>query len=98
MKPDAIIVNTARGLVIDETAMVGALSSGKIAGAGLDVFADEPLLTNSPLLGLNNVILSPHVAAATFGGTMERLWVAIDNIKRFIQGDFANAIIRGSRV
>jgi len=63
MKNDAFFVNTARGAVVDETALVEALRTGQIGGAGLDVFEDEPLPENSPLRRLNNVILTPHMAS-----------------------------------
>ena len=62
MKPDAILINTAHGRLIDEGALVKALAQGAIGGAGLDVFAYEPLPTDSPLLRLDNVVLTPHVA------------------------------------
>jgi phosphoglycerate dehydrogenase-like enzyme len=65
------IVNTARGSIIDEDALVAALQDGTIGGAALDVFASEPLRPDHPLLGLNNVILTPHVAA----GTRDEAWL-----------------------
>ncbi|MFZ9411510.1 MAG: NAD(P)-dependent oxidoreductase, partial [Burkholderiaceae bacterium] len=64
MKPEAIIVNTARGEVIDENALARMLEAGEMAGAGLDVYAKEPC-TDSPLFTLENVVVTPHLGAST---------------------------------
>ena len=86
MKPTAVIVNTARGNIIDEDALYQALKSGQIAGAGVDVFAAEPLSVESPLLTLENSVLTPHVSSQT----MESLWniykMAIDISADFFAG------------
>jgi D-3-phosphoglycerate dehydrogenase len=65
MKPDALLINTSRGGVVNETALAAALQNDKIAGAGLDVFSEEPVEADNPLLKLDNVILTPHTAALT---------------------------------
>lgn len=86
MKPTAVIVNTARGNIIDEDALYEALKSGQIAGAGVDVFAQEPLPPDSPLLTLENAVLTPHVSSQT----VESLWniykMAIDISADFFAG------------
>lgn len=76
MKTGVYVVNTSRGAVIDEKAMYGALVSGKVVGAALDVFESEPLSSDSPLIKLNNVILSPHLAASS-SETLRRLATSV---------------------
>jgi len=86
MKETAVLVCTSRGGIIDEDALAEALKANKILGAGLDVFEQEPLPTTSPLIGLDNVILTPHEAAQT----MDALWniyaKAIDIVADFFAG------------
>ncbi|MEM7211290.1 MAG: D-glycerate dehydrogenase [Pseudomonadota bacterium] len=85
MKPSAYLVNTARGEVIDENAMIRMLEAGEIAGAGLDVFEHEPGI-NPRLKGLPNVVLLPHMASATEEGRLEMGEKVIINIKTFADG------------
>jgi glyoxylate reductase len=85
MKPDAFVVNTARGEVIDEAALARAIRDGELAGAGLDVFEREPQV-NPDLVGLPNVILLPHMGSATIEGRVEMGEKVIINIKTFADG------------
>lgn len=83
MKPDAILINTARGALIDEPALIEALRTRKIAGAALDTFETEPLPATSPLRDLPNVLLTPHMIGHTNEGNvtlMETAWQSISNI------------------
>jgi glyoxylate reductase len=85
LQPHAIIVNTARGEVIDEGALANALARGEIAGAGLDVFEHEPAV-NPKLLKLPNVVLLPHMGSATVEGRIDMGEKVIINIKTFMDG------------
>jgi phosphoglycerate dehydrogenase-like enzyme len=86
MKPTAILVNTSRGPVIDEKALHQTLSAGKIFGAGLDVFDQEPPPANNPLLQLDNVVLTAHFAGPTSDNHVARFRNAFDNIQRMVRG------------
>lgn len=86
MRPDAYLVNTARGELVDEAALVEALRERRIAGAGLDVFASEPL-RDSPLLGLDNVVLSPHVAGLSDDAIRRMAAMCVDNILHVLRGE-----------
>jgi phosphoglycerate dehydrogenase-like enzyme len=86
MKPSAILVNTCRGPVVDEAALHHALSAGKIAAAGLDVFYEEPTPKDNPLLTLPNVTLTPHSAGPTWENWTARFRNGFDNIQRVAAG------------
>ncbi len=86
MKPDAALINVARGAIIDETALIAALQEGRIGGAGLDVFEREPLDPGHPLFDLDNVVLTPHIAGTTAGAARRRAMFAAENIDRLAQG------------
>jgi phosphoglycerate dehydrogenase-like enzyme len=86
MKPSAVLVNVARGALVDEEALVDALREGRLRGAGLDVFSQEPLPPDSPFLALDGVIATPHVAGVTRGTSRRRAQVCVENIERIEQG------------
>jgi D-3-phosphoglycerate dehydrogenase len=85
MKPSAILINTARGAIVDETALVHALESRRMAGAGLDVFDVEPLPPNHPFIALENVVLTPHSAGITPEAVEAGLQMAVQNIWDFLR-------------
>lgn len=82
MKPGAVLINTTRGFVIDEKALYEALAGGRLAGAGLDVFEDEPLRAGNPLLELDNVFATPHSAANTPEANLRAFRQCAENILR----------------
>ena len=86
MKQTAYIVNTSRGPIIDESALINALKSGAIAGAGLDVFDLEPLPADHPILALDNVLLTPHLGYVTRETYRTFYGQTLDNVRSFIQG------------
>jgi D-3-phosphoglycerate dehydrogenase len=87
MKPGAIFVNTARGALVDEQALIEALNSAHIRHAGLDVFHDEPLPADHPLTRMDNVTLSAHAAFRTQEASMTLLRRALDIVKTIVAGD-----------
>ena len=97
MKPTAFLINTARGAVVNEAALVDALQEKRIAGAGLDVFEVEPLAPGHPLIELDNVVLSPHAGSMAYNGTMRGLEMSIENLEQFAAGSPVNVVAEGQR-
>ena len=92
MKPGTILINTGRGELVDEAALVEALSSEHLKAAGLDVYCTEPLPASHPLVALKNVVLSPHVAYHTPEANDALYEIAVENIVRYYAGDPINVI------
>jgi phosphoglycerate dehydrogenase-like enzyme len=92
MKKTAILVNTARGAIVDEAALVDALSTKQIAGAGLDVFTTEPLPAGHILRTLDNVVLTPHCAGITPEALEAGLRMAVENVRSFLEGNPVNVV------
>lgn len=87
MKPTAVLVNTARGPVVDPDALNWALRSGKIAAAALDVTEPEPIPRDSPLLSLKNIVIAPHIASASKATRLRMAQMAVDNLLAGLQGE-----------
>jgi phosphoglycerate dehydrogenase-like enzyme len=97
MRPTAVIINTSRGGIVDQEALVKALQAGEIAGAGLDVFDDDYLGPGHPLAGMENVVLSPHIGGATYESLGRRAGLQAQAIMQILHGDIpttANLINR----
>ena len=91
MKKGVVLVNTSQGKVIDENALAAALKYGKIAAAGLDVFAEEPPAKDNPLFKLDNAVFSPHVGFNTVEAAKSCTDICIDNVAKFLKGHVQNS-------
>lgn len=87
MRPETIFINIARGKVVDERALIAALQNGQIRAAGLDVFEQEPVSTDSPLLKMNNVVATPHMGSATHETREAMARCAVDNLLAALAGE-----------
>jgi D-3-phosphoglycerate dehydrogenase len=92
MKASACLINTARGAIVDKEALIEALEEGKIAGAGLDVFHEEPIDPDDPILKLNNVVLTPHSAGQTPEVLDKGVGMAVENVANFLSGKLTNVV------
>ncbi len=98
MKPSALFINTSRGAIVDEAALVDILREGKIAGAGLDVFAEEPLSADSPLRTLPNVILTPHIGWKVNDVLHEWVGMAADQLEAYLAGSLEPKVVMNPEV
>lgn len=93
LKPGAIVVNTARGGIIDETALAEALAGGHVLAAGLDVFEHEPPRPDNPLLAMANVVLTPHISAGTRDAMRQKMDAVFANLQRFFDGGVLENVV-----
>jgi phosphoglycerate dehydrogenase-like enzyme len=96
MRTEAFLVNIARGGLVDEAALVEALSERAIAGAGLDVYVEEPVPFDHPLLGLDNVILTPHIGGGSGGARVKQMSDVLDNVVRYARGEQPRHVLGGT--
>jgi phosphoglycerate dehydrogenase-like enzyme len=97
MKPSSILINTARGPIVDESALIESLQNHRIAGAGLDVFDVEPLPAGHPLTKLDNVVLTSHCAGITPEVLEAGLSLAIENVRSFFSGNPQNVVVPATK-
>lgn len=93
MKPTSYLINISRGAVLDEKSLVKALKEGWIAGAALDVFEKEPIEPDNPLIGMDNVVLTPHMASATFEARRRLAETAAENIISILSGKLPSSLL-----
>jgi D-2-hydroxyacid dehydrogenase (NADP+) len=98
MRPDALFVNVGRGELVDQLALTDALRSGRLGGAGLDVFDPEPLAADDPLWDLPNVIITPHNSGTTDGHLERTAEIFLDNLGRLVRGDELRNEVRANDV
>lgn len=96
MHPGAFLVNTSRGGLVDEPALIAALAENRLAGAALDVFDPEPPRPGNPLLAMPNVVLTPHVAAGTRDAFMEKMTFVFSNLQRFWSGQPVENVVNAT--
>ena len=93
MRPSAYFINVSRGPVVDEPALIRALQDGRIAGAGLDVYDPEPPEASNPLLGMPNVVVTPHIASNTLEGIARMSNAVVDQIELLLRGARPTSLI-----
>jgi phosphoglycerate dehydrogenase-like enzyme len=98
MRKSALLVNASRGPVVDENALIAALESGHLGGAGLDVFEQEPTPADNPLRRMDNVFFSPHVGGFTVESEARALEVVRDNLTRVLDGEEPSNVVNGVRL
>ena len=94
MKSSSVVINTSRGEVVDERALIRALNAGVVSAAGLDVFEREPVDKENPLLRMDNVIVTPHMAGTTWDTWARRAKFGFENIKRVNDGNLPESVVR----